>query len=290
VGAGMGYSDDLILKDDGLSTPEIGEWGQFKHRLLSNYASVFARSMKHKWDCRVYIDLFAGAGRARIEDTSRIVLTSPILAMKIPDPFDRYIFCELDGRQLSDLEKRVKIECPGITPTYLQGDSNVMVGEILERIPKPNASFTMLTFCFADPFRLENLRFSTIKALAQRLLVDFLILIPSGMDARRNWGLYLNPNNRAIDNFLGDQEWRSAWQSKHADTPPDIFLTDQYGERMRQLGYEYHGIQSTQEIRSTHKNLSLYRLAFFSRHNLGARFWREVKKVSKPQRELEFPE
>jgi three-Cys-motif partner protein len=285
----MGNSDDLTLKDDGLVTPEIGEWGQLKHRLLSNYASVFARSMKHKWDCRVYIDLFAGAGRARIKETSRIVLTSPILAMKIPDPFDRYVFCELDRQQLSDLEKRAKTECPGITPAYLQGDSNAMVGEILEKIPKANADFTVLTFCFADPFRLENLHFSTIKELSRRF-VDFLILIPSGMDALRNWDLYLSPDNHTVDEFLGNRDWRSRWKSSRNELRPDLFLTDQYGEQMRQLQYEYHDIRSTQEVRSTQKNLPLYRLAFFSRHDLGARFWREVKKVSKPQRELEFPE
>ena len=285
----MGCSDDLILKDDGLITPPIGEWGQIKHKLVSNYASVFARSMKNKWDCRVYIDLFAGAGRARIKDASKIVLASPILALKIPDPFDRYIFCELDGQQLSDLEKRVKIECPGIEPMYLQGDSNAMVGEILEKIPKANENFTVLTFCFVDPFRLENLRFSTIKALSQRY-VDFLILIPSGMDALRNWELYLSPDNHTVDEFLGHQDWRSRWQSGRTRIRPDVFLTDQYGEQMRQLGYEYHDIRSTQEVRSTQKNLPLYRLAFFSRHERGTSFWREVKKISKQQRELEFPE
>jgi len=285
----MGYSDDLILKDDGLVTPPIGEWGQIKYKLVSNYASVFAGSMKNRWDCRVYIDLFAGAGRARIKGTSKIVLTSPVLALKIPNPFDRYIFCELDGQQLGDLEKRVKIECPEIDPVYLQGDSNAMVEKILENIPKANVNFTVLTFCFVDPCRLENLRFSTIKALSQRF-VDFLILIPSGMDALRNWEHYLGPDHHAVDDFLGNQDWRKIWKSSATRIRPDVFLTDQYGEQMRQLGYEYNDIRSTQEVRSTQKNLPLYRLAFFSRHDLGTRFWREVKKVSKRQRELEFPE
>jgi three-Cys-motif partner protein len=285
----MGYSDDLILKDDGLVTPPIGEWGQIKYKLVSNYASIFARSMKNRWDCRVYIDLFAGAGRAKIKDTSKIVLTSPILALKIPDLFDRYIFCELDGQHLGDLEKRVKIECPRIEPIYIQGDSNAMVERVLEKIPKANANFTVLTFCFADPFRLENLRFSTIKTLSQRF-VDFLILIPSGMDALRNWGLYLSPENHTVDEFLGNRDWRIRWKSNRAKLRPDIFLTNQYGEQMRQLGYEYHDIQSTQEVRSTKKNLPLYRLALFSRHDRGTSFWQEVKKISKRQRELEFPE
>jgi len=55
------------LKDDGLITPEVGAWADDKYRLVGNYAAMFAISMKKKWECQVYIDIFAGAGRARIE-------------------------------------------------------------------------------------------------------------------------------------------------------------------------------------------------------------------------------
>ena len=72
------------LEDDGLLSPEIGAWAEYKYRLVWNYATMFATSMKDKWDARVYIDLFAGAGRAKIENTSQIVPASPLLALDIP--------------------------------------------------------------------------------------------------------------------------------------------------------------------------------------------------------------
>ena len=39
-------------------------------------------------------------------------------------------------------------------------------------------------------------------------------------------------------------------------------------------------------VRSTDKNLPLYHLAFFSRHPLGQKLWREAVKSSNPQRDL----
>ena len=54
-------------------TPDIGSWGEEKYRHVALYSSLFVKSMRNKWDCLVYIDLFPGAGRARIRSTARIV-------------------------------------------------------------------------------------------------------------------------------------------------------------------------------------------------------------------------
>jgi three-Cys-motif partner protein len=282
----MGSQNYSTLKDDGLVTPEIGEWGRNKYQLVSTYASIFARSMKKKWGCRVYIDLFAGAGRSRIRGTERIVRASPLLALGVPDPFDRYIFCDQDEDKIEALKTRVQLEHPKCNAHYLCGDSNRMVDEILSRIPEASREFTVLGFCFADPYKLRSLHFATIKRLASHLM-DFLILVPSWMDANR-WlrSHYLDSSNRTIDDFLGSESWRDEWP-RHTSSPVfDIFMTDYYGRQMEALGYQYSGIGNTQLIRSTPKNLPLYRLAFFSRHDLGNRFWREVKKLCSPQGEL----
>lgn len=55
------------LEDDGLVIPEFGGWVEDKYRLVRNYADTFTTSMKGTGGHRVYIDLFAGAGRSRIE-------------------------------------------------------------------------------------------------------------------------------------------------------------------------------------------------------------------------------
>ena len=75
---------DITVSDDGLYTPEIGDWADKKYRLLWHYANLFATSMKKKWDKRVFIDLFSGSGYARIRGTTRVVQTSSLLALLTP--------------------------------------------------------------------------------------------------------------------------------------------------------------------------------------------------------------
>jgi three-Cys-motif partner protein len=280
------HQSNTELQDDGLITPSIGPWGEKKYLLVYNYAQIFANSMKHKWDCRVYIDLFAGAGRSRIEGASRVVLASPLLALQIIDKFDLYIFCEKESAKLEALRQRVRRDYSDATVEFIAGDSNLKTDDILSKIPQANKGFKVLAFCFADPYKLKNLRFSTIENLSKRF-VDFLILIPSGMDANRNLEAhYLKPENTTIDEFVGTSDWRYEWQKTSSKQSFDIFLTDYYGQKMRKLGYYYLGIDSTQLIRSSEKNLPLYRLALFSRSELGERFWKETRKYSDPQMNL----
>jgi three-Cys-motif partner protein len=93
------------LEDDGLLTPEVGEWAEEKYRLVGLYDELFPKSMKGKWGSRVYLDLFSGAGRARLKGTKRIVPASPLLALSVSDKFDRYIFCEMESEKLSALNR-----------------------------------------------------------------------------------------------------------------------------------------------------------------------------------------
>ena len=83
----------LHAEDDGLICPEVGGWAENKYRLLALYDKLFSTGMKNKWDQRVYIDLYAGAGYSRIQGTKTVLMGSPIIALTVPDTFDKYIFC-----------------------------------------------------------------------------------------------------------------------------------------------------------------------------------------------------
>lgn len=278
------------ITDDGLIAPEIGPWGEQKYRLLQGYARAFATSMKRKWDARIYVDLFAGSGRSKIRDTNKILLASPLLALEIPDRFDRYIFCEKDPQKIAALEKRIRRDYGNADVRFILGDANEETQKIENEIldyGKIKKKF--LTFCFADPWKLENLCFSTIEQLA-KLYVDFLILIPTGMDATRNVSqVYIRSNNKTLDEFVGTSEWRNAWRKAEPRGETfDRFLTNFYATRMEQLDYLKRAAEQTQLIRSTEKNLPLYRLAFFSRHERGQQLWKEVKKYANPQLEWDF--
>lgn len=271
------------LEDDGLITPEVGDWGEDKYRLVGYYATLFANSMKGKWGKRVYVDLFAGAGRARLKGTNRIVPASPLLALEVEAKFDRYVFCELDREKIETLERRVRRDYPGANTLYVQGDSNENVDEILKLIPQHWPGSSVLSFCFVDPFALGNLRFETIKKLADRL-IDFLVLIPSGMDASRNQAKYIREVSPNLDTFLGTSEWRSAWAAvRDKGVPFERFVRDQFGRQMEALGYIYKGAEDMKPIRLAGQNVLLYRLAFFSRSELGQQFWEQARRYTDPQ-------
>lgn len=270
------------LEDDGLVTPEVGAWAEQKYRLVWNYASMFATSMKNKWNARVYIDLFAGAGRAKIENSIQVVPSSPLLALDILDKFDKYIFCENEEDKRSALEQRVKRGYPGADVTFIE-EANEHVSAILAAIPKHSSSFRVLTFCFADPYKLKNLCFETIRRLSEKY-IDFLILIPSYMDAHRNLVYYIEPTNNAVEKFTGSTIWRDEWSLAQARGQEfGQFIADFFGRQMMALGYIYNGLSDMILVRSTDKNLPLYHLAFFCRHKRGYEFWQETKKYSNDQ-------
>ena len=274
------------LEDDGLITPEVGAWGERKYRLLSVYAEEFTTSMRDKWDCRVYIDLFAGAGCAKLKGTSIIVPGSPLLAIKVPNPFDKYIFCEQDQEKLSVLKKRTSALLTPEQVSFVAGDANTNIDKILDEIPQAHRGFKVLGFCFADPYSVRNLHFETIRKLSSRY-IDFLVLIPNYMDANRNLSRYLAEHNTALDDFLGTKDWRRKWEDAQARGKKfPRFLADSFGRQMAKEDFIYNGLQETVPIRWDEKNVPLYVLMFFSRNTLGMKFWKAAMKYSTDQREL----
>jgi len=100
------------LDDDGLPTPEIGAWGEEKYRHVQLYASLFIRSIRSKWDALVYLDLFAGSGRSKIRDTTRIVNASPLIVLGLAEVFDKYICYEINKKNADALKQRCQRDHP----------------------------------------------------------------------------------------------------------------------------------------------------------------------------------
>src|ERR1051326_5417999 len=120
----MDSDDNALLEPDGLATPEVGAWTEDKHRLVSLYATLFSSGMKAKWGKRVYVELYAGAGRARVRGTSKIIVGSPLLALQVNPPFDKYVFCEDSPQNLDALRQRVRRLSPVANVAYVPGDCN----------------------------------------------------------------------------------------------------------------------------------------------------------------------
>jgi len=276
-----------LVPDDGLTTFAVGSWALQKYRLLDQYDTLFSRGMKHLWDHRVYIDLFSGPGHARVRGTERIVETSPLIALRVPDQFDKYIFCDRDAKNISALRERVVREFPDVDPSYVTGDCNEVVAKIVEKIPKASKSKSVLSFCFADPFGIDNLKFRTIQTLSARSRMDFLVLLALDMDANRFQSLYVKETSPVIEEFLDDSSWRSKWTTARLQGADfRVFLAGAFASRMVRLGYLPAGLERMKEVRSNEKNLPLYHLAFFSKHPRGYQFWDQALKYGTDQLSL----
>lgn len=267
--------------DDGLIIPDVGVWSEKKFKLVGHYSNVFSTSMKNnKWfSGLVYIDLFAGAGFSRIRESDKILLNSALVALSVQYPFSKYILCERDTEKYEALHERVTRLFPQIDCTILNVDSNFAIDEIKKLVPNNS-----LCFCFVDPYSL-NLHFNTIKVLSTNLKIDFLILMALYMDAKRNYKYYIDKENDKIDLFLADKDWRTrSKESISSDTSFVRFLATSYSQNMLSIQYKQPQPFEIFKVGS----LQLYYLAFYSKHDLGNKFWNEVKKASNQQPELPF--
>jgi three-Cys-motif partner protein len=273
----------IAVEDDGLLSYEIGPWAEDKYRRMGMYAEMFSTGMKNVWDTRVYLDLFSGPGHSRLRGTKRHYLGSPLISLSLSDAFDRYIFSDANVDAIAALQARVARQWPAVDVRFVPGDANDHVGEILQNIPDTGR---VLSFCFLDPYKL-NISFETVRKLAKGRDIDFLILLALYVDANRNMDLYASEESEVIHRFLGDREWRQRWErAREQRTPVVAFLAEEYSRRMEALRYLPMPLENMVKIRTHHRRLPLYYLAFYSRHPRGLEFWDQVREYSTDQ--LEF--
>ncbi|MGA2084581.1 MAG: three-Cys-motif partner protein TcmP [Terracidiphilus sp.] len=275
--------EEMQVEDDGLACAEVGSWAEEKYRLVSLYDKLFATGMKKKWDQRVYIDLYAGAGHSKIRDTNVRLKGSPVLALNVPNPFDQYIFCEEDETLLAALKERTTKVTPAANITFVPGSCDAEIEKICRAIPKGSSGNKVLSLCFVDPFDF-GLKFETIRRLS-KVFVDFLVLLAVGMDANRAYEHYVDGNNTKLDEALGNSEWRKRWKAHPRRRDEFLsFLADEFALSMTSLGYLKIRPGDMKMVRSDDKNLPLYYLALFSRHKMAYQFWDQVLEYGTDQK------
>jgi three-Cys-motif partner protein len=232
--------------------------------------------MKNKWT-RVYVDLYAGSGLCRIKGRDQVLLGSPLIALSVDAPFDRYIFCESDPERFSALKARVE-------KNYSKNDTRLIAGKFEEHIDEicsmiPSRS---LALCFVDPFDcdfdIDNLK--TISKCARG--VDFLCLLALQMDAKRNVQHYLKPDSK-IDKMIGNTTWRIRWNNR-SDIHEDFakFLASEFADSMSEVGYLKTPLHQMRAVKTLDTNVRLYYLAMFSKNQTAFKLWAQVLKVTLP--------
>jgi len=271
----------LLGEDDGLLIPDdLGPWTEDKFDLIRLYCHLFSSAMKNKWT-RVYIDLHAGSGLCRIKGRDQVLLGSPLIALSVDAPFDRYIFCESAPERFLALKARVEKNYSKYDIRLIAGKFEEHIDEICSSVPSNS-----LALCFVDPFGcdfdIDNLK--TISKCARG--VDFLCLLAFQMDAKRAIQHYLRPDSK-IDRMIGNKTWRTRWNNR-SDIHEDLakFLASEFADSMSEVGYLRTPLHQMKAVRTHDKNVPLYYLAMFSKHQKAFDLWKQVLIYSSPQRGL----
>lgn len=271
----------LYGEDDGLFIPDdLGSWTEDKFDLIRLYCQIFSSAMKNKWT-RVYLDLYAGSGLCRIKGRDQVLLGSPLIALSVDAPFNRYIFCESSPERFSALKARVE-------KNYAKHDVHLISGKFEEHIHEICSAIpgNSLALCFVDPFDcdfdIDHLK--TISKCARG--VDFMCLLALQMDAKRNVPHYLKPDSK-IDRMLGNTKWRTRWNER-VDVHEDFakFLAREFANSMSEAGYLETHLDQMKEVKTHDKNIPLYYIAMFSKSQKAFDLWKQVIVYSAPQRGL----
>jgi three-Cys-motif partner protein len=272
--------------DEDGELPEVGPWAEKKYDLLRTYLAIFTTGMRKLWRTRIYVDLFTGAGRAVIKGTKRQVPTSAMIALSLKHPFDRYVLCEKRPRRMKALRARVERLKGSLDVRFVPGDCNANVDRVLAELP-PAGTRDVLTACFVDPYGLAELKFETLRRLALGRPIDFLVLVPSRMDAHRNEVRLTTDSEPILDDFLGHRGWRARWEttSRQPAAPSFwLFVIEEFARSLQDLGYGRFLPEDAVLVDAG--GVPLYHLALFSKNPRGADFWKKAKRSVSRQRTL----
>ena len=273
-----------IVENDGLYTPSIKQHSVRKIRLHNHYVTLFSTATKNKWPQRAYLGLYAGAGRARVEESGEIVETSALSALQVRDPFTKYIFVDNKPECISALESRNKALDNDHDVNFIERDVSGAVPEIVGAMPSYSRGRGLLSFCFVDPFSAK-LDFDVFRRLGTRYRMDFLVLLMLGRDIRTNFQRYYqDETDSRIADLIADESWRSEWVDRGLQARHLIwFVLDKFGKAMAKLGYQPTTLDEAEPVRIAHGNVLQYYLVLYSKHDLGRKLWRATRKGVDPQ-------
>jgi three-Cys-motif partner protein len=251
----------VAVDSDGFPIQCVGEWVLHKQHYIRNYftATSGVRRQFNEDGPRagsVYLDMYAGNGRARIRETCDRIDGSPLLAINgHHEPFTDIILCELNGANAAALRsrtagnRRVRVE---------EGDCNDLIARIIAQQMFPRYAYGI---ALLDPFAPSALAFETVRRLSAFPHIDLIINFPTG-SIRRN---FQNPEH--VHRYMG----RRVTMLHGSDVAELIPI---YREQLVSLGFRDEYIRMPRIANSS--NVTLYHLIFASKNELGDTIWNSV--------------
>ena len=197
--------------------------------VVAKYLAAYVTVMKKQKFRLFYVDGFAGSGASEAKNAStaddptlfpvsQVVEGSPMRALGVEPPFDKYLFVEKKPKNVQSLRKLCE-DFNELDIAILPGDANDELTNFCRMIDGNRIDRAVV---FLDPFGL-SVRWDTVVKLARTEKVDLWYLVPvDGMSRQiKDDGSFL-PGAARIDDLWGSGDWRSKAVRK-ADVPRDLF-------------------------------------------------------------------
>lgn len=258
---------------DGLPVRTVKAHSAQKAKMVSRDLGTVGRAMNRKWFEVHYLELLCGPGYLYDESTGEEVPSSPIQALTLSKPFDRYVFADYSDICVDALRARIDrltAEDPNLpAATVRQGDANDP--EHLYRVCSlidPAA----LVIAYLDPQK-PNLHWSTVEHLARRFrYLDLIINLPfSGIQRSLTAGgderpklMLGHPNPTAL---VAPEEGRTAQNIRAF-----------YDQQLGSLGFIHIARRCVKTVWS---NSPLYDVVLASRHPTAVKLFERANPLPK---------
>ena len=167
-----------IQKD--LLFDEVGFWTEIKLEIIRKYASTYSLILsKQKYIHHAYIDGFCGPGKHISKNGTHFVSGSPVIALEIVPPFQRFYFIDMDPRKLDYLKQQVGDRNDVY---YFRGDCNAIL--LKEVFPVIKYGNYMRALCLLDPYGL-HLDWQVIQSAGSSGVIEIFLNFPVA-DMNRN--------------------------------------------------------------------------------------------------------
>lgn len=220
--------------------PFGGSHTKRKLDVVAKYLAAYVTVMKKNSFELHYVDGFAGSGASTsagadhvietgLFDAREIIEGSPVRALNIDPPFDRYLFIDSNETNVASLKMVIDGHHNGGRASVRSGDANEQIAQFCKWLDGQKMARAVV---FLDPFGLA-VRWDTIVKLAATGKVDLWYLVPvHGMSRQiKDNGEFLSSADR-IDDLWGSNAWRDLAVRK-VDLGADLF--GQVDERLEKI-------------------------------------------------------
>jgi three-Cys-motif partner protein len=203
----------------------VGPWAKEKLDALSRYLEFYTKVLKNQtWATTIYLDAFAGGGRAAIRnraaqdagqsslldneidaDQLELIKGSPAIALDVANPFTHYVFVDPSPERAAELmalranyENRRDVD-------VLQTDAAAAINSVVAKYPSRN----IRGVAFLDPFGAK-LEWASVEKLAQTGTFEVVINFALSMAIQRmlpNSGDVSSVNRQILDAYFGTTAW-----------------------------------------------------------------------------------